>query len=297
MEICKRFLQAALFCALSKLSAQNAPIEMPRMPAMPDMPQVEMPSVGESAPRRPQKNSAAKKFPAQKDGQTAGAPNDETVSASPVAQSAPHNFSLQAQEAAAPQALSAIDLQSMSGAGLLGNIYSLLGANQAQRNFSASAGEDKKLQALLDELEKIKTSNADMLSKISAREERFAFKPAILRFRANGFDLLPSFSAVWFSEKTSDGSFLVTADRKYSAGGAPRSEIFYLLFKNSSGSGSRTNYDVEPELAQDSKNENSFLYKLASRENLVAHKTGNLVTFRVNDDSLSLDMLIDIGSD
>ena len=71
-------------------------------------------------------------------------------------------------------------------------------------------------------------------------------------------------------------------------------ETFYMLFKTVSSAGSSVSYKVQPSIVQSSKNENSFVYKLMSKHDLTAEKTGNLVVMHVNDDNLTADMLLDI---
>ena len=54
-------------------------------------------------------------------------------------------------------------------------------------------------------------------------------------------------------------------------------------------------YDVSPSITQDSKNENSFIYKLASQKNLTATKIGNLVVLKSTSRDCTADLLLDLN--
>ena len=71
-----------------------------------------------------------------------------------------------------------------------------------------------------------------------------------------------------------------------------------ILFKAVKSNGSSTTFQVEPEIAQDFKNENSFIYKLAKKSDLVAKKTGNLVVINTcsSSNDMQIDLLIDIDA-
>ena len=49
-------------------------------------------------------------------------------------------------------------------------------------------------------------------------------------------------------------------------------------------------------IVQDSKNENSYIYKLSNVKNLTAEKTGNLVVMHFSSDPLNADLLLDIDN-
>ena len=69
-----------------------------------------------------------------------------------------------------------------------------------------------------------------------------------------------------------------------------------MLFKTVSSNGSSVTYKVQPSIVQDSRNENSYVYRLSSVKNLTAEKTGNLVVMHFSGDSLNADLLLDIDS-
>ena len=120
-------------------------------------------------------------------------------------------------------------------------------------------------------------------------------RPVILRFVINGYDILTSCKTVYFSRKETDGTFLLTADRKYLSDGKINSETFYFLFKADGRGGSEAGYNVVPQIMQAQENTNSLVYKLTKQNNLKAEKTGNLVSMRVNFEGLTADLLLDIG--
>ena len=101
---------------------------------------------------------------------------------------------------------------------------------------------------------------------------------------------------VFFSETEADGSFLLTADRRYFINQQARTETFYMLFKTVSSNGSSLTYKVQPSIVQDFKNENSYVYRLSNMKNLTAEKTGNLVVMHFTGDTISADLLLDIDS-
>lgn len=200
-------------------------------------------------------------------------------------------------------AVTASDLTSFDSAGLLGSFYSMLGGSPAQQSSSVSASsQDRLLTEILSELSDLKKQNGSASSsQTSSSAETSAVRtdisqPAILRFTVNGHDIRPSCRTVYFSDRESDGTFMLTGDRRYTADGRTRSETFYLLFRSLGSSGSCMQYSVQPALVQDSTNVNSYLYKLSQKNTVTAVKTGNLVTMRISDPSYSLDLLLDTGT-
>ena len=119
---------------------------------------------------------------------------------------------------------------------------------------------------------------------------------ALFRFKINGYNIADSLTKVFFSETEPDGSFLLSADRRYFVNQQTRTETFYMLFKTVSSNGSSLTYRVQPSIVQDHKNENSYVYRLAAVKNLTAEKTGNLVVIHYSSDSVNADVLLDIDS-
>lgn len=227
--------------------------------------------------------------------------------------------------------LSAGDLNSLQSGGYIGSFSSLLGANSNllgatntvnAATAAARANDSAMLQQILTELTQIKqevatqktvanaaagtsagtgkgslgtdiiqgTTTAAVARTASTAQATAA--PRILRFLVNSYDVLPSCKQLYFSTQESDGSFLMTGDRKYNADGKLRTETFYLLFRATGSKSGSTSYNVVPSLSQDYENQNSFLYQLATRNSLTATRTGNLVTMHIADGSWNCDLLL-----
>lgn len=116
----------------------------------------------------------------------------------------------------------------------------------------------------------------------------------ILRFVAGNYNILPSCTAVFISQPETDGSFLLTGDRKYrsenSAAGKIYGETFYFLFKAAGGG----TFNAAFSLSQQPENPDSPLYALTRASFLQAVRTGNLVTMRVLAENVQTDLLLDI---
>ena len=116
----------------------------------------------------------------------------------------------------------------------------------------------------------------------------------ILRFVAGNYNILPSCTAVFISQPETDGSFLLTGDRKYrsanSAAGKIYGETFYFLFKATGGG----TFNAAFSLSQQPENPDSPLYALTRASFLQAVRTGNLVTMRVLAENVQTDLLLDI---
>lgn len=124
--------------------------------------------------------------------------------------------------------------------------------------------------------------------------------PGLIRFRIAGYDILSSFTDLYISTPEKNGTFLLTADRVYTADGRRRTETLYMLFTaNPSGSSTETDagflnsYTVTVSLLQDAENKNSFLYRLSQAAPLQAEKTGNLVSLRLTG-ALTADILLQL---
>ena len=212
-------------------------------------------------------------------------------------------------------ALTANDISSLYDSGLFTSLSSL--DNSANLpNYNTTTSTNVLLQQVLNSLNDLKkqqqnASATEIISidiNASAKEknalnatktdsENFKQRePAILRFKINGFNIADSLTDVFFSETETDGTFLLTGDRKYFVDQQVRTETFYMLFKTLASNGSTVTYKVQPSIVQDHKNENSYIYRLASVKNLTAEKTGNLVVMHFADDSLNADLLLDIDS-
>ena len=174
---------------------------------------------------------------------------------------------------------------SFSDLSSLYNIGNLTGKNDASTNVL--------LQQILTSLEDLKKNQTN--TSVVSNNTDIQNKPSVLRFKINGYDIKDSLTTIYFSNREHDGSFLLTADRRYIADKKVRTETFYLLFKTKETSGNMLTYEVSPSITQDSKNENSFIYKLASQKNLTATKTGNLVVLKSASRDCTADLLLDLN--
>lgn len=192
--------------------------------------------------------------------------------------------------------LSTSDITNLYDSGLFNDLSSLTTTNTNSQN------SEILLQQILQSLEELKTqaksstaAEKQVLQNTQTDSENFKQRePSVLRFKINGYDIKDSLSAVFFSEPEADGSFLLTGDRNYFVNQQRRTETFYLLFKTIKSTGSTTTFEVQSDIVQDSKNENSFVYKFVNKKNLKAEKTGNLVVLRSSDNDLNVDLLLDI---
>ena len=271
---------------------------MPQMPSMPEisgMPQ--MPSIGGGfyKPEIPNvKNQNTKKG----DGKTDSEKSESVISSN----NSTDNFV--ANLLGSNANLTAQDISSLYDFGLFDDISSLT-AN-ANINSGTNVSTNVLLQQILTSLEELKQENktksdAEKQNQNNLQEDNHIFKsrnPNILRFKINGYNILDSIQTVFISKPENDGSFLLTADRIYYVNQKQRKETFYILFKAVKSNGSSTTFQVEPDIAQDFKNENSFIYKLAKKSDLVAKKTGNLVVINTcsGNDDMKIDLLIDIDA-
>ena len=117
----------------------------------------------------------------------------------------------------------------------------------------------------------------------------------LLRFAVNGYNVLRTCRTVYISDIQDDGTFLVTGDRRYMSDGQTRSETFHILFKTKQDASLPGEYDAATAVTQDSYNPNSFVYQLSKRKNMMASRTGNLVSMRTEDPDWRLELLIDLG--
>ncbi len=161
---------------------------------------------------------------------------------------------------------------------------------------------DSLLKNLLTKLTALKTDQKDKLKNLENEPEKQKniqqkenITNSILRFTINGYDITGSFKTIYFSKPTTDGSFLFTGDRKYFSSGKAIKETFYLLFTSKGNNGGVISYTVTPTLFQQWNNPYSFFYRLKQKKDLIAQKTGNLVTLHVTDSDLKVDLLLNIN--
>lgn len=194
--------------------------------------------------------------------------------------------------------LTAKDISSLYDSGLFTNVSSLGTSDitSAQQNTTNIL-----LQKVLTELSELKAeqkkaSAAQKESLQDTQTDSQTFKkrePSILRFKINGYDMTDSLTTVFFSEPEADGTFLLTADRKYFADNKARTETFYILFNAVKNTGATLSYELQPSVVQDYENKNSFIYRFANIKHQTAEKTGNLVVVKTTGD-LNVDLLLKI---
>jgi hypothetical protein len=291
--------------AKKKTASESTAAEMPAMPEPPvisslSMPTISAPTIGSSfyTPGITGTTSSAN--------QDAAAASGTQATVQPTSPTAATVQSTALSSAAAAGSLSssvtAADLSSLDGAGLLNSLYSSMNSQGS----GSSSETNTMLSNILQQLNDIKAENKSTLEQSSAEKNAGTTngavsrsdctQPAILRFTVNGYNVLATCRTIYFSDCETDGSFLLTGDRKYTSDGKTRAETFYLLFKAKGSAGSSTQYSVEPAVVQDYPNAYSFVYQLAQKDRLSAAKTGNLITMRVNAPSYNMDLLIDTGT-
>lgn len=303
------------------------------MPSMPSGPSVTMPSVGSGfyTPERSDFYSGAKQnVPVKPKAPTVEKKNPEAA-ASAQNQSSPLLIQANKTEQKSTVSssglgkissevgtqLTADDISSLSKLGVFGQISSLLGKGSglqsglldSQNTVTASTVDSATLKQILAELTELKNQvngkadenqgsdgvplsdkgNAGTIFTNSLKKE-----PKILRFIVNGYDLLSTCKKIYFSEIETDGTFLLTGDRKYMSENQVRSETFYFYFVVKGSENGITKYVVTPAVSQDYENPYSFLYQLTQKSELLADRTGNLLTLRVNENGWKLDLLISL---
>ena len=304
MATCKRAAllatSAALFLAANNLSAQTVAPAAPTAPVvpvqpvtlspkatMPSMPKISAPVAGSSF-YTPGKNFLNQEKSAA---QTQAAAEEKKSTASKNLESA-----LLGEQGADFSGLTAQDLVQLAKSGSITNVSSLLQNNAFNRSSSSDAAQNKTLlNKILTELEEIKKSQSANLAAATTGCKPSALPPKILRFIVNANDVLSKCAQVYFSDRESDGSFLLTGDARTLFNNENVSETFYLLFKACGTKNSKTVYTVTPTLSQ-SKNADTPLQKFCSAKNMTASRVGNLVTLHLLQDGTMGDLLLDIGS-
>ncbi|MBQ0050876.1 MAG: hypothetical protein KBT11_02295 [Treponema sp.] len=201
--------------------------------------------------------------------------------------------------------LTASDLSSMDSMGLFGSLGGLLGGKNAgllNTNSNSilvnqNSRDSKTLESILSQLTELKSqvSENGQLQQIPQSFTNVKkIEPKILRFSVNGNDLISSCRKIYFSDQESDGTFLLTGDRKYASENKNHNETFYFYFHAKGGEGGVTRYSVTPAISQDVEDTNSHLYQLTQENELEAQRTGNLVTLRATDGKWKMDLLVSL---
>ncbi len=190
--------------------------------------------------------------------------------------------------------LTAQDLVQLAQSGSITNLSSLTGFG-AKNIISADTNSNQiLLKQILSELEEIKKMQSKTLVRATDGTKPSALPPKILRFMINANDILLKCSQVYFSDRETDGSFLLTGDTKTLVGKETVNETFYFLFKASGTQKSKTVYNVSTTLSQ-SREFETPLSRMCSEQKYIATKTGNLVTLHFIANGNTMDLLLDIG--
>ena len=309
MQICKSctikhsvkvsalFFILSIFCGA--VFSQNK-VDMPPMPPMPEMPVISFPEYGDTF------------YHPSVPGNIKPADIKKTDKEPPVLEDAEKSAQKKSSDALLKSlvngnvdTLTASDISSLYELGMFGDVSSIMGYGDTNYNTSSLTSMNTTnvlLQQVLTELEEMKETQkketeSEQLSQNKNQQNTISIskrEPSILRFRINGYNIADSLSTVFFSEPDTDGTFLLTADRKYIANQQVRTETVYFLFRTIKGNGTTTTYEVTPSLVQDKINPNSFVYQLCQQQNITAEKTGNLIVLRYGSENCSAEMLLDL---
>ena len=305
MQTCSRIFAViftgALITAGSALFAQS--MEMPSMPGMPSVTMPDMPSI--SAP------SMDGKFyrPSVPQHYTPSTSSTETTitetkTADAVLSDATTTDDILLTLLTNSNLLTASDISGLYDTGSFDTLSSLTGITGLTG--SSYNTSDLTTTLLLREiLQKLNELKVEQNTASAAEQEVYAAKlqdsetfrtrnPSILRFKINNYNIKDSLTQTFFSDPEADGSFLLTADRKYFVNNKSCTETFYMLFKAVKSNGSTTTFSVTPSIAQGTENKASYVYKLCQCKNITAEKTGNLVVIHYNEGDVAADLLLDI---
>ena len=299
----KNYLQIIFILFLS-LEAKSQSMEMPelQMPTMPSMPTIQSISSNNfytpSLPTTP--TIPVSPTVTQNEDNSTGEKKSETTISSSNANS---DLMQSLLSSSTSSILTASDISSLYDSGLFSSLSGLDSSSLLQ-NYTTTTQTNLLLQQLLNSLNELKAqqNNADAGQKTAMENKESDAKifksrePKILRFKINGYDINSSLTQIFISEQESDGTFLLTADRKYYVNQAARNETFYMLFNAVSTRGNSLSYKVQTSLTQDYENENSFIYKMAQTNNLKADKTGNLVVLHYSENGFVIDLLLDLDN-
>ncbi len=287
----KFFCLGIMLGSFALLSAQEA-ITMPTMPSMPSMPAVGngfyTPSTSGFYTGNAKQNRQKSKTATNNANQNA-AENSESANANSSSAKTASTLDSAILTAATGTDLSSLsnlltakDISKLSNLGLLGNVEN-------------SLKKDSDLSKIISEIEKIKENTPSEQKKVSLSSANEKSEPKILRFNVDNEDCLKAIKEVFFSTESIEGTFLLTGDCKYSKDSTAHNETFYFLFKADGTEGGITRYAVSATVSQGTLNDSSFLRKIAdaaSEGKVSAFRTGNLVTFRIDDEKVKFDMLL-----
>lgn len=298
LQICKSLIGAALVLCGGLLFAQS--MEMPSMPtiSMPEISSVSSPTM-DGKFYRPTLPSQTKKS-----GTTSDTSTTETKSTEAIITDGTTTDDILISLLSNANLLSASDISDLYDTGSFDTLSSLTGLTGLTGSTSSASNLSTNI-LLRQILEKLNELKVEQNAASAAQQEVYSaqiqdsqnFKtrnPSILRFKVNNYNIKDSVTQSFFSEPEPDGSFLLTADRRYFVNNKSATETFYMLFKAIKSNGSTTTFSVTPSIAQGTENKQSYVYRLCQCKDIIAEKTGNLVVVHFVSEDLSADLLLDI---
>ena len=301
MQTCRKTLSAAAGLLFMSTCLFAQAIQMPEMPtvSMPEMPTISSPTM-DGQFYRP---SVPKQMQTQTNS-TSTTKTDTSTSADAVLSDATTTEDILLSLLTNSNLLTAGDISGLYSSGSFDTLSSLTGLSGLS-GYTSSTSDMATSLLLREILTKLNELKLEQKSASAAEQEVIAAKvqdsetfktrnPSILRFKINNYSIKDSITQEFFSEPEPDGSFLLTADRKYFLNNRACTETFYLLFKAVKSNGSTTTFSVTPSIAQGTENKNSYVYKLCQLKDLTAEKTGNLVVVHYDANGVQADLLLDI---
>ncbi|PIE98350.1 MAG: hypothetical protein CR988_03405 [Treponema sp.] len=181
--------------------------------------------------------------------------------------------------------LTAKKLETMNNNSIMGLLNTVLG-NKEITTPNANNLDDDVLNNILSELVKLNEQQTKGVSKEKPKssEEKLINPVEILKLVVNGKSLIPELSNITCSSVADDGSFLVFADRLFSANGYSFFETLYFLFEKIDDK----NYIVHLSISQTPENNLSYAYKLSELSPIRIMLTGNMLFWQYSSDILKV---------
>ncbi len=171
-----------------------------------------------------------------------------------------------ASQVSDPSALSSVySLSGLTGS----NVTDLLGGSSSS-NYASNILLSEiitRLDALTKQIQELSGGETE-LSLQTGTAEKNAISPGIRRLIYNGYNLLDTVTDVFISAPETDGSFLLIADRTYTADRRQRTENVYMLFDGKEN-------QVSVQVVQDAENVNSAFYRLSALSPVKFTRTGS----------------------
>ena len=236
MQTCKRIICAIGAAIFVQAVCFAQSIEMPEMPSvsMPEMPTISSPTMDgkfykPSVPKQLQQQTTTNSTTTTESKTSPDAVLSDATTTDDILLSLLTNSNL----------LTAGDISGLYSSGSFDTLSSLTGLN-GLTGYSSSSSDLATSLLLREILSKLNELKIEQNSASAAEQEVIAAKvqdsetfktrnPSILRFKINNYSIKDSITQEFFSEPEPDGSFLLTADRKYFLNNRACTETFYLL--------------------------------------------------------------------